>query len=187
MTDMFPRIALVLSHLLANSTVHGPAKSECERLIEELRELDRSIEEIVSDRVRAAVEAVEGRMDAQEEHARGVGSIVYSKALEDTVLATTTSTEEHEVLTAAFGKGASYRPQLDHDKNGANGGSEPAEPTDDIEAMTVAQLKGALDKAEAGYPADAKKADLKKLLLKAREGPAETETTDPVAEVAPAE
>lgn len=59
---------------------------------------------------------------------------------------------------------------FDHDGDGAPGGSKPAPASDEIEGMTVAQLKNTLDGFEIGYPADAKKPELQAILRKAMAG-----------------
>lgn len=64
MDDTFARIGVAFHHLLAQSSVNGPAREEVKRLGDELQTLELHINDIVNERVTAAVEGIEGRIMA---------------------------------------------------------------------------------------------------------------------------
>lgn len=64
MDDTFARIGAAFHHLLAQSSVNGPAREEVKRLADELQGLELHINDIVNERVAAAVEGIEGRIMA---------------------------------------------------------------------------------------------------------------------------
>lgn len=64
MNDVFARIGLALQHLLDQSTCHGPAREEVARLATELQAFKEGVGALIDDRVRAAVEEAEGRVNS---------------------------------------------------------------------------------------------------------------------------
>lgn len=162
MKDLFARIGTVLESLLVTSTVHGAARDEANRLVEELKGLDLSIEEVVADRVRAATEGLGGQVQALEEGQGRTSGILFSTAARNALLATTDSEEEHKKLEALF-NGANPA-AFDHDKDGNAGGSEAHPPTDNPDDMTVAQAKAWLDERQIEYPSGARRDELRELV-----------------------
>lgn len=65
MNDVFARIGLALTHLLNQSTVHGPAREEVDRLSLELQTFESGITAIIDARVQAAVEKIQGELEAK--------------------------------------------------------------------------------------------------------------------------
>lgn len=62
MNDVFARIGAALTHLLSQSTVNGSQRDEVERLATELQQLETNMDTIVTERVQAASEALEGKL-----------------------------------------------------------------------------------------------------------------------------
>jgi hypothetical protein len=179
MRDLFSRIGTVLGHLLSASTVHGPAKEEATRLIEELEAADVAIEEIVAERVRAAIEGLDGRALTLEERHNELSAIVFSAATAAVVLLKAEETGELEHLQRIFDGRAN---PMDLDGDGASGGSLPVPPTDDPDEMTVAMLKAALNAAEVEYSSSALKPELVQLLKDFRATAVEPTPPAPEAE-----
>lgn len=150
MKDLFARVGTVLGHLLAASTVHGPAREESLRIIDELKASSDSIEDIVRERVRQELEGIHGKVVALEHDQLRTREAVFNGA-----------------PPAAF----------DHDRDGNPGGSPPAPPTDNPDEMTVAQAKAWLDERSIEYPAAAKKAELVELVKAAQVTPQEPAET----------
>lgn len=186
MNDLFARVGVALQHLLEGSTLNGDVKADGLRLAKELQSAEVDINALVSERVRAEVEAITGRVAAVEGESRRTKDVLFST---ETVAALDAALEHRpetrEALAAIFEERTlsvqepASEPQpdpeiivtngaepniFDHDGDGSPGGSEPRPPTDNLVEMTVAQLKEALDDLEVGYAASAKKAELQELL-----------------------
>lgn len=163
MKDIYARVGTVLSHLLAASTVHGPAKQECERLITELMGTDASVDTAVQQRVTAAMDELSGRVAALEQGQDRVRSAVFSGAGQKALLdACGADTAAAEALKGLF-NGADPA-KFDHDQDGAAGGRAPNPPTDNPDEMTIAQAKAWLDEHGVDHAGLTKVADLRQLV-----------------------
>lgn len=167
MEDLLARVGLVLSHLIANSTIHGPQKEEAERLAAELQAFPGSINSMVEERVRAHVEAVQGRVDVLEEGKRKADFVVFSNANLESLEANGTDEEELANIRRTFGRPDKF----DRDGDGAPGGSMPAPPTDNPDEMTIAMAEAWLDERGVDRTGVTKRDDLRALVRKEQARP----------------
>lgn len=165
MDDIFARIGLVLSGIIAQSTIHGPARSEAERLVEELRSSDTTISRIVEERVRAHTEALAGQVAALTAGADHLRAIVFSTSMLETLEAGSSNEEELETLRGLFKRTPD---PLDRDHNGERGGDLPDPPTEDPDHMTIAMAEAWLDERKIDRKGVTKRDDLRELVRKAQ-------------------
>lgn len=195
MNDYFARIGSVLAVLVTQSTLNGDFKQEALRLCDELRKAPDDFATHVAEQVGKAAEEVHGRLAALEEGKRRADAVVFSGPLTSILTGDAVGISEEDRLAMRELFNGADPAAFDHDGDGFPGGSLPQDPEQTmpeadtlsapaggdtisapdvisteplaVDALTVAQLREELDSRQVGYPSDARKADLQKLLNEA--------------------
>ena len=170
MSDYFARIGRVLEALVSVSTINGDVKSDALALCAELKSASDNLTAAVEERVRAATETLAGQVSVLEQGRERVDAIVFSNAGRGVLLGDAGPSDEAEQARLRELFNGADPAKFDHDGVGGVGGSAPNPPTQNIDEMTVAQLKSVLDEQGRDYPATAKKADLQNLVAGVPDG-----------------
>lgn len=179
MSDYFARIGRVLEAMVAVSTINGDLRAEANLLIAELKAAPDTLTTAVEDRVRAATEAIAGRVGVLEQGRERVDAIVFSNAGRGVLLGDAGPSDDAEKARLRELFNGADPAKFDHDGDGQPGGSTPAPaPATDfptgaaIDEMTVAELKVELAARDIPIPAKASKTDLQNLLAGVPDGTA---------------